>query len=164
LDPRFDKITNQTYATWAHTSTAQQALAQAGYSGAILGQHYFVTPSPGAAIAPKWDFTSSGATKGNKNAFVIGAKDVGVAGARPTIDVPSLQLHNTSGALATTIYRLESVNGQPPASCSGSGALSVKYTALYCASAILLGARSEQDLIASRRPHRLPCLNEYVQV
>jgi hypothetical protein len=81
---------------------------------------------------PKWDFTSSGATKGNKNAFVTGAKDASAPANRPTIDVPSLQLHNTTGSLATIIYRLETVNGQPPASCSGSGTISVKYTALYC--------------------------------
>jgi hypothetical protein len=98
----------------------------------ILGQHYFVAPTPGAAIVPKWDFTSSGATAGNANAFVTGAKDVSIPGARPAIDVPSLQLHNTTGELATTIYRLETVNGQPPATCTGSGSISVKYTALYC--------------------------------
>jgi hypothetical protein len=63
---------------------------------------------------------------------VIGAKDISVLAARPTIDVPALQLHGASGGLASKIYRLETVNGQPPASCTGSGPLSVKYTALYC--------------------------------
>jgi hypothetical protein len=138
----FNAITNISYAAWMHAPaalTTQEVIEHAGFSPVpVLGQHYFIAPSAGAAIVPKWDFTSSGATKGNANAFVIGAKDLSAPAARPTIDVPSLQLHNTTGSLATTIYRLEAVNGQPPASCTGSGSISVKYTALYCESSVQL--------------------------
>jgi hypothetical protein len=144
-------LTNITYDIWAHAAPATTTQEVIRHSATfsllpVLGQHYFVQLTPNASIVPKWDFTSSGATKGNKNAFVTGAKDFSAAGARPAIDVPSLQLHNTTGELATTIYRLGTVNGQPPSNFTGSKAISVKYTALYCASVALL--RSEHNLMA----------------
>jgi hypothetical protein len=129
----FSNITNATFDLWSESSIPWQTT-----NAPLLGHHYFVHPTPGAAIAPEWDFTTTGVTKGNANAYVIGAKDVSVAGAHPTVDVPSLQLHNISGKLATSIYRLATVNGQPPANCSGSGSLFVKYTALYGESTCVL--------------------------
>jgi hypothetical protein len=102
-------------------------------SSNVLGQHYFIRPTPGGAISPKWDFTSSGATKGNANAFVVGAKDAQLAAPNAAADVAWLQLHGTSGQLATSVYRVLTAGGQPPASCAaGSADISVKYTSDYC--------------------------------
>jgi hypothetical protein len=134
--PKFDNITNVTFAAWADalsSLTTQKIIEMAGFSPLpILGQHYFIQGSTSGAVVPVWDFTSSGVTKGNVDAFVNAAKDLSVPSYRPAIDVPSLQLHGVNGKLATTILRLEDVSGQPPSTCSGSGSLSVKYTAFYC--------------------------------
>jgi hypothetical protein len=119
--------------------TSQKVVERAGFSPLpLLGHHYFIAGPTSGTIIPVWDFTSSGVTKGNANAFVNAAKDLSVASTRPAIDVPSLQLHNISGNLATMIYRLEDVSGQPLSTCSGSSSLSVKYTALYCESTDVL--------------------------
>ena len=85
-----------------------------------LGQHYFVTnPVTGQGVSPKWDFTSSGENKGNPNAYVVG-KGVGTLPSPndPTTDVAWLEVQNVEGDLADTIFRYDTVNGQPPSSVS----------------------------------------------
>ena len=86
-------------------------------------------------LSPEWDFTSSGKTKGNANAFVIGAKKAALAAPTPATDVPWLQLAGTSGKLATSIYRVVTKGGQAPTTCKpGSADISVKYASQYCKS------------------------------
>jgi hypothetical protein len=138
--PFLNDITNTTYAAWKlapPSLTTQKVIQNAGFSLLpVLGQLYFIEPSPGAATIAKWDFTSSGATKGNPDAYTIDAADVIVLGNRPDIDIGNIQLHSIGGKLATLIYRLQMVGGRPPSSCSGSGSISVKFTGLYCKSTV----------------------------
>jgi hypothetical protein len=138
--PEFTNVSSDAFKAWSAAPasiTTQDVISKLANGRvpvpqAVLGEHYFVVPSPGAAIAPKWDFTSH-KYAGNPDAFVIGAKDASLAAANPSTDVPLLQLHGTSGKLATAIYRLDTKGGQPPASCAaGSAPISVKYTAVYC--------------------------------
>jgi len=49
-----------------------------------------------------------------------------------TNDVTWVQLKKVQGDLADSVYRVETVGGQPPSSCTaGSQPVSIKYTAQY---------------------------------
>ncbi|KAJ7177889.1 hypothetical protein C8R46DRAFT_888939 [Mycena filopes] len=94
-------------------------------------QHYFI-PNPNGlgSLSPKWDFT---APSGDPTAFVVAAKVGDVpAPANPATNVDWLSLNAVSGTLAKQVFRVDTVGGQPPSSCTpGSGALSVKYVSRY---------------------------------
>ncbi|KAJ7346423.1 hypothetical protein DFH08DRAFT_915009 [Mycena albidolilacea] len=95
--------------------------------------HYFVTSPSGTGISPKWDFTSTGKFAGNSTAFFIGTKvgDI-LAPTNPATNIDWLQLARVEGDLASQIFRIDTVNGQPPTSCApGSPPISVKYTSKY---------------------------------
>ncbi|KAF8156007.1 hypothetical protein B0H34DRAFT_715793 [Crassisporium funariophilum] len=99
----------------------------------ILGQHYYVTnPITGTGVNPKWDFTSQGATAGNKNAFVVAAKVNGTTAPTGSQDIDWVSLQALTGSLATEVYRTDTRLGQPPATCTpGSAEIAVKYAAKY---------------------------------
>jgi hypothetical protein len=134
----FSKIQDDSYTFWSQAPpsvTAQEIITKLGSSPPVLGQHYFVpnpNPAPGSpALSPKWDFTS-GAKKGNPQAFVIGAKTGDIPAPSGKNDIDWLQLKKVQGELADVLYRVATKAGQPPASCTaGSPLLSVKYTSLY---------------------------------
>ncbi|KAJ7494184.1 hypothetical protein FB451DRAFT_1216165 [Mycena latifolia] len=110
--------------------------------------HYVTAPS-GTGISPKWDFTSTGRFAGNATAFVIGAKVGDIpAPTDPATNIDWLQLARVEGDLASQIFCIDTVGGQPPTSVSpscfclndarltvqfvaGSPPISVKYTAKY---------------------------------
>ncbi|KAJ7824025.1 hypothetical protein B0H14DRAFT_2369806, partial [Mycena olivaceomarginata] len=99
----------------------------------VIGPLYFVTSPSGTGISPKWDFTSTGKFAGNSTAFVIGTKvgDI-LAPTNPATNIDWLQLARVEGDLASQIFRIDTVNGQPPTSCvPGSPPISVKYTSKY---------------------------------
>jgi len=136
--PIYSKISDLAFGAWSKAPPAVTAqtivngLASFGAPG-VLGQHYFITnPITGSGISPKWDFTSSGKTKGNANAFVVGAKVANIPAPVTAKDVDWLQLSNVQGKLASEVYRVDTRGGQPPASCTpGSNPISVKYTSMY---------------------------------
>ena len=87
---------------------------------ASLAQHYFVpNPTTGQGLSPKWDFTSSGRFAGNADAYVVG-KGVGTLSSPddPSKDVAWLQVQNVQGKIADTVFRYDTVGGQPPSSVS----------------------------------------------
>ena len=91
----------------------------------IIGQHYFVHNTTGAAgLSPKWDFTSSAFTKNNRNAFVVAAKVNGSAAPTGPQDIDWVSLINVpgkaGGELAKVVYRTDTRLGQPPANVSFS--------------------------------------------
>ncbi|KJA17572.1 hypothetical protein HYPSUDRAFT_1010005 [Hypholoma sublateritium FD-334 SS-4] len=102
-------------------------------SPAILGQHYYVTnPITGSGIDPKWDFTTQGATAGNKNAFVVAAKNTTINAPTDNQDIQWVFLTALTGKLAAEVYRTDTRGGQPPATCTpGSNPIVVKYAAKY---------------------------------
>ncbi|KAJ8515026.1 hypothetical protein ONZ45_g7492 [Pleurotus djamor] len=98
----------------------------------ILGQHFFITnPLTGVGLSPKWDFTSQGATKGNPNAFVVGARSGGIPAPTGAKDVDWLSLNGVQGGLASQVFRVDTRGGQPPASCAPGSTTSVKYASKY---------------------------------
>ncbi|KAI0262544.1 hypothetical protein BC834DRAFT_828732 [Gloeopeniophorella convolvens] len=138
--PEFDKIQVDAFNLWSKfpsnkPSTEELiALLRALGNFDVLGQHYFIANSAGA-LSPKFDFTSSGKTAGNPNAFVVAAKAGDIPAPTGSADVDWLMLNATSGELAKQVFRVNTKGGQPPASVcctSGSAEISVKYTAKYC--------------------------------
>jgi len=97
----------------------------------VLGQHYFVTSPSGTGLSPKWDFTS-GALSGHSDAFVIAAKVGDIPAPTGAPDVDWLMLNNVEGNLAKQVFRVDTVGGDPPASCTpGSPEITVKYASTY---------------------------------
>ncbi|KDQ31883.1 hypothetical protein PLEOSDRAFT_1100408 [Pleurotus ostreatus PC15] len=134
----FNRIQDDVFTVWKLlpkqlTAAKVVELLHFAKTPTILGQHYFIiNPLTGVGISPKWDFTSQGATKGNPNAFVVGARTGGLAAPTGPQDVDWLSLSNAQGQLADQIYRVDTRGGQPPASCTpGSAPISVKYASKY---------------------------------
>ena len=98
----------------------------------VLGQHYYVPNPVGPGLSPKWDFTSSGVTAGNPNAYVIGVK-VGDLPSTNSSNIDNLMIKAVEGELASEIFRIDTNGGQPPSRCAaGDSNITVKYTARYC--------------------------------
>ncbi|KAJ6464855.1 hypothetical protein C8R45DRAFT_779449, partial [Mycena sanguinolenta] len=127
--PEFANLQTTAFDIWSKVGPAVTATSIGSriLAPLVLGYHYFVTSPSGTGISPKWDFTHSG--KG----YVIGAKvgDI-VAPTNPTTNVDWLALNNVQGSLASKIFRIDTVGGQPPASCvPGSDPISIKYVGRY---------------------------------
>jgi len=98
----------------------------------VLGQHFFIPNPTGTGLSPEWNF-SSASEKGHPNAFVVGAKAGDIpAPSNPGTNVDWLELNAVEGDLASQVYRIETIGGQPPTSCTpGSPEISVKYVSQY---------------------------------
>ncbi|KAF7365918.1 hypothetical protein MVEN_00467000 [Mycena venus] len=133
--PAFASIQTTAFNAWNAAPAGASANTVGGRIGTptLLGFHYFVTSPSGTGISPKWDFTSTGKFAGNSSAFVTGSKvgDI-TAPTDSATNVDWLAINNIEGSLASKIFRIDTVNGQPPTSCvAGSADISVKYTAKY---------------------------------
>ncbi|OAX36774.1 hypothetical protein K503DRAFT_772207 [Rhizopogon vinicolor AM-OR11-026] len=132
--PAFDSAPTVVYDAWSAAYdlvTPQELITTLGLlpNPTVLGQHYYVPNPVGTGLSPKWDFTSSGATAGNPNAYVIGVK-VGDLPSSNSSNIDNLMINGIEGELATEIFRVESNGGQPPSQCSDAN-ITVKYTAQY---------------------------------
>ncbi|KAJ7785287.1 hypothetical protein DFH07DRAFT_787339 [Mycena maculata] len=132
--PAFANIQTTAFKLWdsVPASVTASLIGSKVAAPNLLGYHYFVV-GPTGALVPKWDFTSTGKNAGNSSAYVIGAKVGDIASpTTPATNIDWLALNNASGSLASKIFRIDTVNGQPPTSCvAGSANISVKYTAKY---------------------------------
>ncbi|KAJ7865318.1 hypothetical protein B0H14DRAFT_3443021 [Mycena olivaceomarginata] len=133
--PAFASIQTTVFNAWNAAPAGASANTVGGRVGTptLLGFHYFVTSPSGTGISPKWDFTSTGKFAGNSSAFVTGSKvgDI-TAPTDSATNVDWLAINNVEGSLASKVFRIDTVNGQPPTSCvAGSADISVKYTAKY---------------------------------
>jgi len=133
--PAFATIQSTAFKAWSAVPAGISATTIGTKIAAptLLGFHYFVTSPSGTGISPKWDFTSTGKTAGNATAFILAAKVGDIPSpAAPTTNVDWLALNNVQGALASKVFRIDTVGGQPPTSCvAGSADISVKYTSKY---------------------------------
>jgi hypothetical protein len=82
----------------------------------VIGQHYFVEENN--QLVPVFDFSSTGRHKGDSKAIFFGKKTEDVPSRDGNDNVDWLELQNVSGELASTIYRVYTVKGQPPAKVS----------------------------------------------
>lgn len=115
----------------ASKSTAVPRLgASANGCNPLLGAHYFVTSPSGTGLSPVWDFRGASA-KGNPNAFVLAAKVGDLPAPTGSQDVDWLQLKNVTGELATSIYRVNTKGGQPPASVRFPGFVACRMVLIW---------------------------------
>ncbi|KAJ8488460.1 hypothetical protein ONZ45_g13946 [Pleurotus djamor] len=127
----FDVIQDRWFLIWSVLPPGTPPLATIG-NPEPLGEHFFITnPVTGTGLSPKWDFTSHGATRGNRNAFVVGARSGGIPSPSGSANVDWLSLSNVQGRLANQVFRVDTKGGQPPASCRPGTSISVKYTSKY---------------------------------
>ncbi|KAJ7500032.1 hypothetical protein FB451DRAFT_1335035 [Mycena latifolia] len=133
--PQFASIQSTAFNIWKAASARTTASSIGARVGApkLLGYHYFVPSPSGTGISPLWDFTSTGKFAGNATAYVMGAKVGDIpAPTSPATNVDWLALNGVQGKLASKIFRIDTVSGQPPTSCvAGSAPIQVKYTAKY---------------------------------
>ncbi|KDQ28587.1 hypothetical protein PLEOSDRAFT_1075615 [Pleurotus ostreatus PC15] len=134
----FDTIQDRFFTIWSQLPNnvpASSVVTLFGLDRTLtnVGEHYFITnPITGSGLSPKWDFTSRGATSGNRNAFVVGARAGGLPAPTGPQDIDWLQLTRVQGSLADEVFRVDTRGGQPPASCTpGSPLITVKYTSKY---------------------------------
>jgi Protein of unknown function (DUF3455) len=123
--PEFAKIQTDTFSAWNLCpgtdplgDTGMLSLLQAQFNITPAGQHYFVNQA--GTLEPVWDLTSSGPFSGNPGAIVFAHKVQTAASPDGPNNVALLELKKDSGELANTVYRLNTVNGQPPSSVSSS--------------------------------------------
>ncbi|KAK7045117.1 hypothetical protein R3P38DRAFT_2609507 [Favolaschia claudopus] len=130
--PQFASIQTKAFDIWKNLpaflpATVVGPLVDAPH---LDGFHYFIPSTSATGLSPKWDFTS---TTGSPAAFVVGAGVGDIpAPTNPAVNIDWLSLNRTDGDLASQIFRIDTVDGQPPTSCvAGSGDITVKYTAKY---------------------------------
>jgi len=134
--PAFDRAPTVAYDAWSAagdivTPRELITILELLPNPAVLGQHYYVLNPLGPGLSPKWDFTSSGATAGNSNAYVIGAK-IGDLPSTNSSNIDSLMVKGVEGELASEVFRVNTHGGQPPSKCTaGDSNITVKYTAQY---------------------------------
>ncbi|KAF8205294.1 putative malate dehydrogenase [Mycena galopus ATCC 62051] len=132
--PEFSSLQDIAYTMWkfappmAPVSQIIEYLSPF-HASFVLGQHYFVSSPSG--VSPVWDF-SSAALAGHSDAFVLAAKAGDIPAPTGSPNVDWLSLTNVTGNLATEVFRVNTVGGDPPASCTpGSAEIAVKYASMY---------------------------------
>ncbi|KZV96100.1 hypothetical protein EXIGLDRAFT_643551 [Exidia glandulosa HHB12029] len=127
--PLFKMLPDMAFSLQSRASAISSISKTLGSNPLKLGDHYFVTAPSGTGISPKFDFTAS---QKSADAFVLAAKAANIASPAGSANVDWLQLNNVQGALAKTVFRVDTKAGQPPASCTpGSALISVPYAAMY---------------------------------
>ncbi|KAJ7796932.1 hypothetical protein B0H14DRAFT_2913020 [Mycena olivaceomarginata] len=134
--PEFASLQELAYTVWKLAPPAVPIseviqFLQPFHASFVLGQHFFVTSPSGTGISPRWDF-SSAALVGHPDAYVIAAKAGDIPAPTGPPDVDWLSLNEVEGNLATQVFRVNTVGGLPPASCTvGSPPIAVKYASMY---------------------------------
>ena len=120
--PEFATMQTDAYNIWnscpeidpLSAGMAQRIQAQFGVT--VDGQHYFANHS--GVVAAVWDFTSTGPFSGNPGAIVFAHKVQTAASPDGANNVAWVELKKDDGELANTVYRVDTVQGQPPSSVS----------------------------------------------
>jgi hypothetical protein len=104
-------------------------LLKSHYGITVDGKYYFVKEN--GSLIPVWDLTSTGPYAGNPDAIVYAQKVKSVPSPDGPENVDWVELKKLSGGLANLIYRVDTVQGKPPSTCTPGSYASVKYTANY---------------------------------
>ncbi|KAK0458731.1 uncharacterized protein EV420DRAFT_329033 [Desarmillaria tabescens] len=128
--PLFGHIQDLAIAAWKNTHRIENVPSKLGLALRVLGDHFFITnPITGSGISPKWDFSAS---LHDSEAFVVGARSGSMTAPTGSSDIDWLVLDRVLGSLATQVFRVDTRDGQPPATCTpGSAPITVKYTSKY---------------------------------
>lgn len=122
--PEFATIQSDAFDVWnscpetdpLSATMAQQIQDQ--FNLTVDGQHYFANKDN--TLEAVWDLTSSGPFKGNSNAIVFAHKVQTANSTDGPDNIAWVELKKDSGGLANTVYRINTVKGQPPPSVSSS--------------------------------------------
>jgi hypothetical protein len=147
----FSRVQEDAYNIWSNYSSTKpyergltdQLHSKLGVN--LLGQYYFINGTNGT-LSPKFDFTSSGPNKGNRNAFVVATRVGDIPAPNPQ-NIDWVELNRTSGNLANEIIRVNTKAGQPPSSVSISRSATMT-TNLYCPRSVNLDRPKSQSNIA----------------
>jgi hypothetical protein len=129
--PGFSTIQDTAYDDWAACSSInplEHKLVQKveeKFKVQLLGQHYFVNQT--GKLVPVWDLRSTG----GPNAIVFAQKVKDIPSPDGSSNIDWLELKGVSGGLANEIYRVETVKGPAPSTCTPGTYASVKYTSIY---------------------------------
>jgi hypothetical protein len=122
--PEFATIQTDAFDIWnscPETNPLSPTMAQAiqnQFNLTVDGQHYFANQN--GALKAVWDLTSSGPFKGNNDAIVFAHKVQTAPSPDGADNIDWVELKKDSGGLANTVYRINTVKGQPPGSVSSS--------------------------------------------
>jgi hypothetical protein len=120
----FSTIQNDAYNHWNSYwsydpfEPGYSQLLEYNYGITIDGAYYFVEQN--GSLIPVWDLTSSGPYAGNPNAIVYAQKVKNVPSPDGPQNIDWVELKKMSGGLANLIYRVDTVQGQPPSTVSFS--------------------------------------------
>ena len=120
----FSSIQNDAYNYWKSYSssdpfeTGYSQLLKSHYDISPYGSYYFVEQN--GSLIPVWDLTSTWPYAGNPNAIVYAQKVKNVPSPQGSYNVDWVELKKMSGELANVIYRVDTVQGQPPSTVSSS--------------------------------------------
>jgi hypothetical protein len=161
--PEFATIQTDAFEAWdscpdSGTNPLSAAMAQQiqdRFNLTVDGQHYFVNQSNG--LEAVWDLTSSGPFKGNSNAIVFAHKVKTANSPDGSDNVAWVELKKDSGGLANTVYRTNTVKGQPPPSVSSS----VDWCLSRSINVILFSVPPELRQVSSM-PQNTVCLHDMV--
>jgi hypothetical protein len=95
------------------------------YGITVDGEYYFVGQN--GTLVPVWDLRSTGPYAGNPNAIVFAQKVKGTPSPDGPVNIDWVELKKSSGGLANQIYRVDTVQGQPPSNVSSSLNLCMSY-------------------------------------
>ena len=121
--PEFSQVQDGVYGAWSDyqsTDPFDNGLAiqlSSEFEIDVIGQYYFIIDATGSLV-PKWDFTTSGSTAFNPDAFVVAEKVGAIPAPTGSQDIDWVQLKGVEGKLASDIFRVDTVAGQPPSSVS----------------------------------------------
>ena len=122
--PEFSSIHKDSYNYWKPYWSSDPF--ESGYSE-LLKSHYGISPygsyyflEQNGSLVPVWDLRSTGAYKGNPDAIVYAQKVKNVPSPEGSYNVDWVELKKLSGELANVIYRVDTVEGQPPSTVSSS--------------------------------------------
>jgi hypothetical protein len=100
----------------------------------ILSQHFYQLNAAGG-ISPVWDFRSAKHFAGVQSAYFVGKALASLPDpVNPAVNINWLNVGHVDGAVASEVFRVKTVGGQPPSSCTfgSSPNISVKYSSQYC--------------------------------
>ena len=122
----FNTIQEPLFEAWSDLSpeiTITEAISFLPYAvplDLIQAQHYFI-PNPAGGLSPTWDFRASQRFNGVSNALFVGATSASLPDpVNHTANVAWLDVGHVSGDIATEVFRVSTVGGQPPTSVGSS--------------------------------------------
>ncbi|KLO14258.1 hypothetical protein SCHPADRAFT_889391 [Schizopora paradoxa] len=135
----FNEVQNLVFEFWNGTASADlSTLAELSTTftetwllDVHLGTHVFQPNPAGSGISPVFDYRAA-SRQHDADAFVLAAPKGNLPAPTGPQDVAWLELTQVQGDLGKIVFRVDTIGGQPPSSCTpGSAPISVKYSAKY---------------------------------